>query len=450
MSKQENQEKNISNNLDALILCAGKGTRLRPLTDNTPKPMIPIAGKPIVAHLVDKVKDFVDNIYILVGYQKEAIIEYFNQNNNYNDYAINFIEQTEQLGTGHAVLMLKEYLDKNGTYENLNDFLVINGDIVFEDNLDGFLNKNLENDMDNSKNYIGALEVSNPENFGVIVTDSKNNILKIVEKPSREELPSLNSNLVNAGIYRFKKDVFDILKNLKPSSRNEIELPDAIDELIKKQQIKAITIKGYWDDIGRPWDVLKANKELLAHIKSDIKGEIQQNVVIVGNVVIEEGAVIRPNTVIEGPTIIKKGADIGPLAHIRPYTVLMENTHAGNSSEIKNSLIMEGSKIPHLSYVGDSIVGKNCNFGCNTITANLRFDDKPPKVNIKGVPTISTRKMGTIMGDNVKTGIQVSFMPGVKVGSNSWIGANSIIDRDVENDTIVFTKQEIEVVKKKK
>ncbi|MBP2172663.1 bifunctional sugar-1-phosphate nucleotidylyltransferase/acetyltransferase [Methanococcus voltae] len=443
---QENQEKISKNNLDVLILCAGKGTRLRPLTDNTPKPMIPIAGKPIVAHLVDKVKDFVDNIYILVGYQKEAIVEFFNSNEEYKNHGIHFIEQKEQLGTGHAVLMLKEYLDNKGTYEDLNDFLVINGDIVFEDDLNSFLNDNI----DDSKNYIGALEVSNPENFGVIVTDSNKNILKIVEKPPKEELPSLNSNLVNAGIYRFKKDIFDILKDLKPSSRNEIELPDAIDELIKKQQIKAITIKGYWDDIGRPWDVLKASKELLNNIKSDIKGEIQQNVVIVGNVVIEEGAVIRPNTVIEGPSIIKKGADIGPLAHIRPYTVLMENTHAGNSSEIKNTLIMEGSKIPHLSYVGDSVIGKNCNFGCNTITANLRFDDKPPKVNIKGVPTISTRKMGTIMGDNVKTGIQVSFMPGVKVGSNSWIGANSIIDKDVENDTIVFKKQEIEIIKKKK
>ncbi|WP_013179635.1 bifunctional sugar-1-phosphate nucleotidylyltransferase/acetyltransferase [Methanococcus voltae] len=431
--------------MDALILCAGKGTRLRPLTDNTPKPMIPIAGKPIVVHLVDKIKDSVNNIYILVGYQKEAIINYFTSNEEYYNYNIQFIEQIKQLGTGHAVLMLKEYLESNNALEDLNDFLVINGDIVFEDNLNDFINE----DIDDSKNYMGALRVPNPENFGVILTDNDNNILKIVEKPSKEELPSLNSNLVNAGIYRFKKDIFDILKDLKPSLRNEIELPDAIDELILSHKIKAITINGYWDDIGRPWDILKANKELLNNIKPDIRGEIQENVVIRGNVIIEKGAIIRPNTVIEGPAIIKKGADIGPLAHIRPYTILMENTHAGNSSEIKNSLIMEGSKIPHLSYVGDSIVGKNCNFGCNTITANLRFDDKPPKVIIKGVPTPSTRKMGVIMGDNVKTGIQVSFMPGVKVGSNSWIGANTIVDKDIENNTIAFKKQEIEIIKKK-
>ncbi|MDK2987428.1 MAG: UDP-N-acetylglucosamine diphosphorylase / glucose-phosphate thymidylyltransferase [Methanothermococcus sp.] len=164
--------------------------------------------------------------------------------------------------------------------------------------------------------------------------------------------------------------------------------------------------------------------------------------VVEGNVIIEEGATVKANSVIEGPAIIKKGAIVGPLAYIRPNTVLMENTFVGNSSEVKGSIIMKNTKIPHLSYVGDSIIGENCNFGCNTITANLRFDDKPVKVNIKGDKVESVRKLGVVMGDNVKTGVQVSFMPGVKVGSNCWIGANCLIGEDVERGAFVYKKEE--------
>ena len=92
--------------------------------------------------------------------------------------------------------------------------------------------------------------------------------------------------------------------------------------------------------------------------------------------------------------------------------------------------------------MGDSIIGENCNIACNTITANLRFDDKPVKVNIKGKIVKSVRKLGVIMGDNVKTGVQVSFMPGVKIGSNCWIGANCLIDRDVQSNSFVYKKEE--------
>ncbi|CAB3287727.1 UDP-N-acetylglucosamine pyrophosphorylase / Glucosamine-1-phosphate N-acetyltransferase [Methanocaldococcus lauensis] len=403
--------------MDAVILCAGKGERLKPLTENRPKPMIPIAGKPILQHIIEKVEDLVDNIYIVVKYKKEKIIDYF------KDYPkVKFLEQGEIDGTGQAVLTTKDYVD--------NEFLVINGDIIFEDDLRGFLKY---------KYAIAVKETKNPENFGVVVLDEENNIVEIQEKPKNPK-----SNLINAGIYKFDRKIFDLIEKTKISKRGEREITDAIKQLIKEEKVKGIKLDGYWNDVGRPWDVLEANKHLLSKIKdSIIKGKIEENVVIKGNVVIEENAIIKANSVIEGPAIIKKGSIIGPLAYIRPYTVLMENTFVGNSSEVKASIIMKNTKIPHLSYVGDSIIGENCNFGCNTITANLRFDDKPVKVNIKGKRVESVRKLGVIMGDNVKTGIQVSFMPGVKVGSNCWIGASCLIDRDIESNTFVYKKDEL-------
>lgn len=397
--------------MDAVILCAGKGTRLLPLTENKPKPMLPVGGKPILEYIINKVENLVDNIYLVVKYKKDMIIDYFRDHSK-----ITFVEQGAIDGTGYALLSARNYLG--------DEFLVINGDIIFEDDLSGILSY---------ENAMGLVEVENPENFGVVLLDREGNVVEIEEKPKNPK-----SNLINGGVYKFQSDVLDILEDLEPSERGEVELTDAIKELIKERRIKGVKLKGYWNDIGRPWDLLDSNRHILKGIKREIKGDIGKNVVIEGNVIVEEGAVIKHNSVIEGPAVIKSGAVVGPLAYIRPYTVLMENTFVGNSSEIKNSIVMRGTKIPHLSYVGDSIIGENCNFGCNTITANLRFDDKPVKVNIKGKVVESVRKLGVIMGDNVKTGVQVSFMPGVKVGSNSWIGPNLLVDRDVEPNTFVY------------
>ncbi|MBW9223744.1 NTP transferase domain-containing protein [Methanothermococcus sp. SCGC AD-155-E23] len=406
--------------MDAVILCAGRGTRLLPLTENRPKPMLPVGGKPILEYIVKKVEDLVDNIYLVVKYRKDVIIDYFRDHPK-----VKFVEQGELEGTGYALLSAGNYLG--------DEFLVINGDILFEDDLRGFLPY---------ENAIGLVEVGNPEDFGVVLLDDEGYVVEIEEKPRNPR-----SNLINGGVYKFQSDILDILEDLEPSERGEIELTDAIRILIGKRRVKGIRLKGYWKDIGRPWDLLEGNRYILRGIKREIKGEVGRNVVIEGNVVVEEGAVIRHNTVIEGPALIKSGAVVGPLAYIRPYTVLMEDTFVGNSSEIKNSIVMRGTKIPHLSYVGDSIIGENCNLGCNTITANLRFDDRPVKVNIKGKVVESVRKLGVIMGDNVKTGVQVSFMPGVKVGSNSWIGANLLVDRDVESNTFVYKIEEKRVKK---
>jgi len=411
--------------MDAVILCAGSGTRLYPITENRPKPMIPIAGKPILEHLIEKIEKHVEKIYLVVGFEKEKIIEYFIENKK-----IEFIVQEKQLGTGHAVLMAKNYIKE--------DFLVLNGDVLFEDNILEFLNYEYA---------VGLSKVDNPENFGVIELGYDNKVVNLTEKPKKDEL---KSNLINAGIYKLQNFVFDILENLLPSERGEIELTDALKKLIESGKLHGIELNGYWNDIGRPWDVLNANNYFLKNLMPKISGNIENNVSIFGNVIIEEGATVKSNSVIEGPVIIKSGAVVGPLAYIRPNTVLMEDAFVGNSSEVKGSIIMNGTKIPHLSYVGDSIIGSNCNFGCNTITANLRFDDKPVSLNIKGIPVKSVRKFGAVIGDNVKTGVQVSLMPGVKIGSDSWIGANCLIDKDIEKGSFVYKKDELKYIEKRK
>jgi len=138
-------------------------------------------------------------------------------------------------------------------------------------------------------------------------------------------------------------------------------------------------------------------------------------------------------------------SDIGPNCFIRPYTSIGKGVRVGNACEIKNSILMDKTRIGHLSYVGDSVIGEDCNLGAGTITANYRFDGKTIKMNVKGKIFDSERtKLGIIIGDHVKTGINALFMPGVKIGSNSWIGPNVVINEDVPPQKFFFLKQKIE------
>ena len=171
---------------------------------------------------------------------------------------------------------------------------------------------------------------------------------------------------------------------------------------------------------------------------------------MIGSVTIAESARVRSGAYIEGPVFIDEEADVGPNCYIRPGTSLGKRVRVGNAVEIKNSLIMEGTHIGHLSYVGDSVVGEKCNLGAGTIIANLRFDDGSVEMMIKNkVVDTGRRKLGVIMGDNVKTGIKSMFMPGVKVGGNAWVGANLIVEKDLPADSVALLRQDSEIRSKK-
>jgi len=151
-----------------------------------------------------------------------------------------------------------------------------------------------------------------------------------------------------------------------------------------------------------------------------------------GPVIVEEGAEVGPYTVIEGPAYIGPGVKVGPLSHIRPETVLLRGSKVGYAVEVKASVLMEGARAPHFNYVGDSVIGEEVNLGAGTITANLRFDHRTVKMTVKGerVDT-GLNKLGTIMGGYSQTGINVSLMPGVKVGAYAIIYPGCVVTRDV-------------------
>lgn len=191
-------------------------------------------------------------------------------------------------------------------------------------------------------------------------------------------------------------------------------------------------------DVGRPWDLLTANEMLLADMKKEIEkgATIEPYAVLKGNVHIGRGTLVRSGSYIEGPVYIGENCAIGPNCYIRPGTMIMNNVHIGNATEIKNSIIMSGTNVGHLSYVGDSIIGEKCNFGAGTNVANLRVDNDEVKIMVKDqLMKSGRRKFGCIMGDDVKTGINVSIMPGRSIYPGARIDAGSVVRNTIYNET---------------
>jgi bifunctional UDP-N-acetylglucosamine pyrophosphorylase/glucosamine-1-phosphate N-acetyltransferase len=291
---------------------------------------------------------------------------------------------------------------------------------------------------------MAVVPVENPEDYGVVEVEKETRVKRIVEKPDREQAPS---NLANAGIYLFKPDIFEKVKRTSASARGEWEITDAVQLLVEDgNNVAAVRIdRDDWMDIGRPWDLLEANRWALVKQAHRVLGTVEDGVHLVGPVTVGESARVRGGAYVEGPVFIGSNSDVGPNCHIRPFTSIGKKVRIGNACEIKNSLIMDGVHIGHLSYVGDSVVGERCNLGAGTITANYRLDSGSVKMMVKDKVVDSGKtKLGAILGDDVKTGINTLFMPGVKVGCGSWVGPGVMVVRDLPSKSVTFLKQSLE------
>jgi len=417
--------------LKAVILTAGEGTRMRPLTTTRPKTMLITGGKPLIQYNIEALRDGgIKDITLVVGYKKEVIEEYFGDGSDFGVH-INYAIQEGQLGTAHAIGSAEKFIDES--------FIVLNGDIIVSyDLIRNLIEKYATRTSNNVKSVMTLIEVDNPSNYG-IVSMMNDKIIDIIEKPEPDKAPS---KLANAGIYLFSPEIFEAIRKTELSERREYEITDSLAiELSEGWEILGLISNEKWMDVGRPWELLKANHDFLEHMPNDIQGEIEENVTIHGAVHLGKNSIIRSGCYIQGPVFIGDDCDIGPNTFLRPYTCLCNNVNVGNAVEIKNSIIMDGTNVNHLSYVGDSVIGVNCNLGAGTNLANLRFDDQHVKVTVKGKKVDSgLRKLGAIFGDDVKTGINTSVNPGVKIGNGTFINAGCVIYKDIDSFSLVSTK----------
>ena len=419
--------------MKAVVLAAGEGARLQPVTLTRPKHLIKVGGKPILEHCLKALKACrVSEILMVVHFMADAIHNYLGDGEKFG-LKIKYIEQKKVLGTGNAVSVAEPFVE--------DDFLLVYGDLLFT--ADAVKKVVGLHKKEKPAITMAVVPVEKPEDYGIIDLD-ESNVKRIIEKPIRKEAPT---NLANAGIYVFSTEIFEKVRETSASARGEWEITDAISLLLRdgKPVLAARVSREDWVDVGRPWDLLKANRWALTRMKHKVYGQIENGAHLIGPVTVAETARIRSGAYVEGPAFIDEESDIGPNCYIRPYTSIGKKVRIGNACEIKNSIIMDNTHIGHLSYIGDCVIGEKCNLGAGTVTANYRLDAGTVKMLVKNkVVDSRRRKLGVILGDNVKTGINTLFMPGVKVGCNSWIGPNVVVCRDVAVDTMVLLKQNLE------
>jgi len=420
--------------MKAVILAAGKGERLRPLTDTKPKHILPVGGVPLLEWPLRGLAEVgISEALIVTHYMEDQIKAQLGDGSRLG-ISIRYARQDEMKGTADAFAVGEAFVGDD-------EFIGFYGDgFIAVESFKAVLDAH-----ETGETTLGVIPVDDPSRLAAVELDG-DRVTRLVEKPPKGEAPS---NLANTGIYVFTPEIFDRIRDTGLSSRGEYEVTDSIVSLIESgANVKAAILpsKG-WMDVGQPWDLLEANARALSDLSSSINGDVEDDVSILGPVHVEKGARIRSGAYIEGPAYIGPGSDIGPNCYIRPYTSIGSGVRIGNACEVKNSIIMDGSHIAHLSYVGDSVIGERCNFGAGTITANIRFDKKNVKMNIKGFSVDSgCRKLGAVVGSDAQTGINVSLLPGIKIGSGAWVAPGLVVDEDVPSG--YFLKKDACVLRK--
>lgn len=400
--------------MKAVILAAGEGSRMRPLTYTRPKVMLTIANRPILEHLLIEAKTAgIEEFVFIVGYHDEQIRQHFGNGDKWG-VGIDYYTQRKQLGTADAVRTVKNMVEGN--------FLMMNGDIMVNHRDIECLTKRRENTM-------SLVKVEDARDLGTVEV-SQDRVLRIHEKVAKPP-----SNLANAGLYLFTPEIFEAISQTPTSPRGEYEITDSLQLLVDHGCPVSYQEIGYWLDVSYPWDLLAANESLLAKLEPQNLGTIEANAVIKNAVSLGKGTVVRSGSYIIGPVIIGENCEIGPNCYVRPATSIGNGCHIGAACEVKNTIVMNNSAIPHHNYVGDSVIGEDCNLGAGTKIANLRLDEQ--NITVAGRNT-KRRKLGAIMGDGVKTGINACINIGTVIGNNTHIGPGAVVSGIIQPDSKIF------------
>jgi len=330
--------------MKGIILHGGHGTRLRPLTHTGPKQLLPIANKPMSQYCLESIKEtgITDIAIIIGGVGSNKVKEYYGNGEKFG-VNITYIEQDQPKGIAHAIRLCKDFIQNE-------KFLVFLGDNIIQKSIVGFVKNFEDSDYDST---ILLCEVDNPSRFGIAEIENEK-IKNIIEKPKNPP-----SNLAVTGIYLLTAKIFDVIDNLNPSWRNELEITDALDILLKKNNnISYEIITDYWKDTGTPKDILHANGEIIKNLSEYFDGVKSENTDITGKVLTGKNSIIEENAIVHGPVIIGENCRIDSGVIIGPNTSIGNNSiiHQG---DIENSIIMENCEINSTGKVRDSIISNN-------------------------------------------------------------------------------------------
>jgi UDP-N-acetylglucosamine diphosphorylase / glucose-1-phosphate thymidylyltransferase / UDP-N-acetylgalactosamine diphosphorylase / glucosamine-1-phosphate N-acetyltransferase / galactosamine-1-phosphate N-acetyltransferase len=394
--------------MKAVILAAGKGSKLNPFSNTRPIPMISVAGKALLDNSLFQLKKAgINDVYIIVGHHKEMIQDFVAEKSD-SGMNIHCLEQKNNGGIGDAVLTVKEKISP-GEY-----FLLIYGDTLTDENI----YSKTQQSFHSFKCPVASicLPPSN-ESFGNVFLNAQMKINKIVEKPKGNNF----GNYVLSGIFVLPESFFGLLE------KNKRSMEKALKALVQEGELMASMWENEWLDIVYPWEILKANRIILdSWSESSIAKSaiMESNVTMQGVVNIEEGVVVKAGAVLEGPCSIGKGSYIGNNSLIRSYTSLGNNCSIGYGVELKNCVVLDNSGIGRLSFVGDSVIGENVDIGAGCMTVNRNLDwEKVQIKNGKSVLPSGLKKLGAFIGDNVIVGAGNTIQPGTVISPGKTLSA---------------------------
>lgn len=335
--------------MKGLILAGGRGTRLRPITHTGPKQLVPIANKPVIEYAIDDLRSAgIDEIGIVLGNKGRDAIQAELGDGSALGVDITYIVQGNPLGLSHAVGCARDFVGED-------DFVVYLGDNILKQGI-GELVENFQRGEFGAGIALQAIDT--PEQFGVADVDEDGRITGLVEKP--EDPPS---NLALIGIYVFSPAVFDVIAELEPSWRGELEITDAIQLLLERgHNIDSHIVEGWWKDTGKPTDILEANRLVLNDETRSMEGHVDAEAEIQGAIDLHESSSIQAGAVVRGPASIGANTKIGPGAYIGPYTSIGPDTTI-TDAHVENSVIIGGSDITTDRKITDSLIGHGVTVG---------------------------------------------------------------------------------------
>jgi len=352
------------------------------------------------------------DLYIVVGYQKERVMDYFEDGLDFG-VKITYLEQNELLGTAHALRKAESHVNE--------EFLVVNGDNL----IDARAVKELISAK--GENVILAALRRHSGDYGILMVEQER-VKAIIEKPGRP-----CSGILNTGAYKFSPAIFEDLRHTSISERGSYELTETISQMIAdgKEVVPQIS-KGIWADAIFAWDLLNANNLALSMKDTKIAGEVEEGARIKGPVEIGEGSIIRSGSYLVGPISIGEDCDIGPGATILPSTSVGDSARIGSHSEVRNSIIMNDTRIGSGTIISDSVIGASCTLG-----DQLVIETGPCVVEVE--EAFQRAEFGAIFADDVTAGSRVLVNPGTIVGTGARIGSGSSIRGWIERESRVIS-----------
>ena len=421
--------------MKVLFLCGGNGKRMLPLTED--KFLLKFLGKTLLEHQMQIVVDMgLTNLILVCNPQSYERVKAITQ--RFPSASIEIAVQEKPLGIANALESAAHLMEE--------ELMIVNPNDIFDATAYTALLKSRH--QNKAAAHIIGYRVKNYFPGGYLVANEKGDLISIVEKPGAGNEPSDTVNVL-VHLHSNPKDLLDYITKVETEKDDKYER--VLDAMCKDgKHVHVVPYSDSWYAIKYPWNILESVRYFIDRAKSYISpsAQISSHAVIDGKVIIGDNAKVLENAVIRGPVYIGPRTVIGNSTLVRAYSHIGADCVVGFATEIKGSYIGDGSGF-HMSYVGDSVVGERCNFGAGTITANWRFDEKTISVQVNDNPMNTGRdKFGVVIGNNCRTGINVSIMPGIKIGPNSIIGPSVCLTEDVKSNTMVGLSASVRPVRK--